>query len=169
MRRAVVVRLIEDAVARGHPEFQGIQMEKMYSEAKALPEDGVPEEAVAMLPYDENLNFIMRQKAATPVCQEMCADDLAEEKKIMAKPNAVVRERTSVGMAEANLQHVSALQAATARSHGPEGLEEAVANGQPVFGPVSAAVFWFTVSSFARACQTLRRDIGVMSPHHGLS
>ena len=44
VRRAVVVRLIEDAVARGHPAFQGIQMEQMYSQAKALPEDGVPDD-----------------------------------------------------------------------------------------------------------------------------
>ena len=120
VRRAVVVRLIEDAVARGHPAFQGIQMEQMYSDATALPEDGVPEEVVAMLPYDQDLNCIMRQKAATPVRQEMCADDLAEEMKSMAKPNAVVGERTSVGMADVNAQHVSALQATAARSQGPE-------------------------------------------------
>ena len=125
VRRAVVVRLIEDAVARGHPAFQGIQMEQMYSEAKALPEDGVPDEVVAMLPYDEDLNCIMRQKAATPVRQEMCADDLAEEMKSMAKPNAVVGERTRVGMADVNAQHVSALQATAARSQGPESVEEA--------------------------------------------
>ena len=125
VRRAVVVRLIEDAVARGHPAFQGIQMEQMYSQAKALPEDGVPDEVVALLPYDEDLNCIMRQKAATPVRQEMCADDLAEEMKSMAKPNAVVGERTSVGMADVNAQHVSALQATAARSQGPETVEEA--------------------------------------------
>ena len=124
VRRAVVVRLIEDAVARGHPAFQGIEMEQMYSEAKALPEDGVPDEVVAMLPYDEDLNCIMRQKAATPVRQEMCADELAEEMKSMAKPNAVVGERTSLGMADVNAQHVSALQATAARSQGPESVEE---------------------------------------------
>ena len=125
VRRGVVVRLIEDAVARGHPAFQGIQLEHMYSEAKALPEDGVPDEIVAMLPYDEDLNCIMRQKAATPVRQEMCAEDLAEEIKSMAKPNAVVGERTSVGMADVNAQHVSALQATAARSQGQESVEEA--------------------------------------------
>ena len=66
----------------------------------------------------------MRQKAATPVRQEMCADELAEEMKSMAKPNAVVGERTSVGMADVNAQHVSALQATAARSQGPESVEE---------------------------------------------
>ena len=65
------------------------------------------------------------QKAATHVRQEMCADELAEEMKSMAKPNAVVGERTSVGMADVNAQHVSALQATAARSQGPESVEEA--------------------------------------------
>eukprot|EP00438_Fugacium_kawagutii_P001459 Skav211876 [mRNA] locus=scaffold1431:374175:389938:+ [translate_table: standard] len=125
VRRAVVVRLIEDAVARGHPAFQGIHMEQMYTNAKALPEDGIPGEVIAELPYDSDLNAIMRQKAATPVRQEMAAEELAEEMKSMAKPNAVVGERTSVGMADVNAQHVSALQATAARSQGPEKLEEA--------------------------------------------
>lgn len=44
VRRAVVVRLLEDAVARGHPAFHGLCMESMYSKAQGLPEDGVPDE-----------------------------------------------------------------------------------------------------------------------------
>ena len=81
VRRNVVVGLIADAVARGHPAFQGVCMEAMYSQAEALPEDGVPEELVAILPYDNDLNRIMRQKAATPVREEMAVDDLAVELK----------------------------------------------------------------------------------------
>ena len=42
VRRAVVVQLIEDAVARGHPAFEGVNMQAMYSAAEALPEDAVP-------------------------------------------------------------------------------------------------------------------------------
>eukprot|EP00438_Fugacium_kawagutii_P008899 Skav215707 [mRNA] locus=scaffold2573:242958:252224:+ [translate_table: standard] len=125
VRRAVVVRLIEDAVARGHPAFQDIQMEQMYASAKALPEDGIPKEVIAELPYDSDLNAIMRQKAATPVRQEMAPEDLAQEMKSMAKPNAVVGERTSVGMADINAQHVSALQTTVAQSQGQESAEEA--------------------------------------------
>ena len=89
-----------------------------------MPEDGVPEEVVALLPYDQDLNCIMRQKAATPVRQDMPAEELAAEMKSMAKPNAVVGERTSVGMADVNAQHVSALQATAAQSQGPQIVEE---------------------------------------------
>eukprot|EP00438_Fugacium_kawagutii_P014564 Skav232307 [mRNA] locus=scaffold882:595493:597445:- [translate_table: standard] len=126
VRRAVVVRLIEDAVARGHPAFQDIHMEQMYTRATALPLDGIPEEVIAELPYDSDLNAIVRQKAATPVRQEMAPEELAQEMKSMAKPNAVVGERTSVGMADINAQHVSALQATAARSQGQESVEEAM-------------------------------------------
>ena len=118
VRRNVVVGLIADAVARGHPAFQGVCMEAMYSQAEALPEDGVPEELVAILPYDNDLNRIMRQKAATPVREEMAVDDLAVELKDMMKPNVVVAEKTSVGLTDVNAQHVSALQATSGRSRG---------------------------------------------------
>ena len=79
VRRAVVVQLIEDAVARGHPAFEGVNMQAMYSAAEALPEDAVPLEVIAELPYDNELDRIMRQKAATPVRQEMAGEELAEE------------------------------------------------------------------------------------------
>ena len=120
VRRAVVVALIEEAIKRGHPAFQRVNVEAMYSKANALPEDGIPEELVAILPYDDDLNRIMRQKAATPVRQEMGADELAREMKSMTKPNAVVGERTSNGMIDVNAQHVSSLQATVARSQGVE-------------------------------------------------
>eukprot|EP00435_Cladocopium_sp_Y103_P031622 s1345_g8.t1 len=125
VRRRVVVGLIAEAVARGHPAFQGVCMEAMYSQAEALPEDGVPEELVALLPYDNDLNRIMRQKAATPVREEMAADELAAELKDMMKPNAVVAEKTSVGLIDVNAQHVSALQATSGRSKGELNEEEA--------------------------------------------
>ena len=67
----------------------------------------------------------MRQKAATPVRQEMAGEELAEEMRHMAKPNAVVGERTSLGMADVNAQHVSALQATAARSQGDSAMEQA--------------------------------------------
>ena len=118
VRRSVVVRLLEDAVARGHPAFKHVNMETMYRKADGLPEDGVPDEIVAVLPFDADLDRIMRQKAATPVRQEMVPEELAQEMKDMSKPNAVVRERTSVGIADVNAQHVSALQATAVRKLG---------------------------------------------------
>ena len=87
----------------------------------------MPEEVISLLPYDEDLNCIMRQKAATPVRQAMCAEELAKEMKSMAKPNAVVGERTSVGMADVNAQQVSALHTTAARSQGQGCVEEAAA------------------------------------------
>ena len=125
VRRAMVVKLIEDAVARGHPAFEGVNMQAMYSAAEALPEDGVPVEVVAELPYDNDLDRIMRQKAATPIRQDMAGAELAEEMRHMAKPNAVVGERTSLGMADVNAQHVSALQATAARSQGDSAVDQA--------------------------------------------
>ena len=125
VRRALVVRLIEDAIARGHPAFQGVNMQAMYSTAAALPEDGVPAEVIAELPYDNDLDRIMRQKAATPVRQDLAGEELAEEMKHMTKANAVVGERTSLGMADVNAQHVSALQATAARSQGATAVDQA--------------------------------------------
>ncbi|CAK9113461.1 unnamed protein product, partial [Durusdinium trenchii] len=76
---------------------------------------------VAVLPYDADLDRIMRQKAATPVREELEPQELEAEMKDMAKPNAVVGERTSVGMADVNAQHVSALQATAAQKLGASG------------------------------------------------
>lgn len=79
---------------------------------------------MAILPYDNDLNRVMRQKAATPVREEMAVEDLAVELKDMMKPNAVVAEKTSVGLIDVNAQNVSALQATSGRSRG-EGDHEA--------------------------------------------
>ena len=125
VRRAMVVKLIEDGVARGHPAFEGVNMQAMYSAAEALPEDGIPLEVMAELPYDSDLDRIVRQKAATPVRQDMAGEELAEEMRHMAKPNAVVGERTSLGMADVNAQHVSALQATAAQSQGDSMVDQA--------------------------------------------
>ena len=135
------------------------------------------------LPYDDDLNCIMRQKAATPVRQEMCADDLAEEMKSMAKPNAVVGERTSVGMADINAQtcfrrYKQQLPGAKDRRRSRKRRSFTLRTGKPAARPVfgrSILVLHFpTSSSFVQACQTLRRGvpwraIAVMSPHHGWS
>ena len=97
-------------------------MEAMYHKASHLPEDAVPEEVIAVLPLDDGLNQIMRQKAATLVRGEMPSHELAEEFRHMMKPNAVVADKTSVGLADVNASHVSALQA-TATKGASEGQE----------------------------------------------
>ena len=113
VRRQVVVQLIEAAVERGHPAFQHVEMEVMYCKAAQLPEDAVPEEVIAVLPLDNALNQIIRQKAATPVREAM-----PQEFRHMMKPNAVVAEKTSVGLTDVNASHVSALQATATKSSG---------------------------------------------------
>ena len=118
VRRQVVVQLIEAAVERGHPAFQHVEMEVMYCKAAQLPEDAVPEEVIAVLPVDNALNQIIRQKAATPVREAMPSHDLAQEFRHMMKPNAVVAEKTSVGLTDVNASHVSALQATATKSSG---------------------------------------------------
>ena len=90
----------------------------MYGKAAQLPEDAVPEEVIAVLPLDGALNQIIRQKAATPVREAMPSHDLAEEFRHMMKPNAVVAEKTSIGLTDVNASHVSALQATATKGTG---------------------------------------------------
>ena len=154
VRRGIVVRLIEDAVARGHPAFAGVNMQATYTSAEALPEDGIPPEVIAELPYDNDLDRIMRQKAATPVRQEMAGEALAQELKHMTKPNAVVGERTSLGMADVNAQHVSALQATAARSQGQtaEQAEVVLQTGNKLLDQFRPEYFGFAFPYVFRFC-----------------
>ena len=137
VRRQVVVQLIEAAVERGHPAFQHVEMEAMYCKAAQLPEDAVPEEVIAVLPVDNALNQIIRQKAATPVREAMPSHDLAQEFRHMMKPNAVVAEKTSVGLTDVNASHVSALQATATKSSGDR---------EQTAGPIPAKILWHSIS-----------------------
>eukprot|EP00438_Fugacium_kawagutii_P017484 Skav217980 [mRNA] locus=scaffold496:402099:408191:- [translate_table: standard] len=157
VRRAVVVRLIEDAVARGHPAFQDIHMEQMYTRATALPLDGIPEEVIAELPYDSDLSAIMRQKAATPVRQEMVPEELAQEMKSMAKPNAVVSWGKNKRW-HGRYQCATCLGIASNSCPKPRARERGRGNGihvahrKQAVGSVSAAIFGFAFPYVFKFC-----------------
>ena len=111
VRRSIVVGLVLDAKARDHPAYRSLEESDVYQRAATLPEDGVPTEIIALLPEDNNLQDIQRQKAATPYRDNMTEDQLQQEFATMCKPNAVVGERTSAGFGDINAQQVSALEA----------------------------------------------------------
>ena len=109
VRRAVVVKLIEDAKRRGHRAYARVDIATMREKATSLPEDGVPPEIVRLLPHDTHLDKIVVQKAACPVGGRSDLDGAAE---IMAKaqPNAVVLEKSSHDEADINAQRIANLR-----------------------------------------------------------
>ena len=111
VRRAVVLELLFEAQRRGHPAYKHVDWAEALSRAEDLPEDGVPEEIVTLLPHDEDLSNVLRQKAATPARGAMSLEAVAEELGPMCKPNAVVNEKSSAGMGDVNAQQVAALEA----------------------------------------------------------
>lgn len=111
VRRAVVLQLLHEAQRRGHPAYKHVDWMEALSRAENLPEDGVPEEIVTLLPHDEDLSNVLRQKAATPARGTMSLEAVAEELGPMCKPNAVVNEKSSAGMGDVNAQQVAALEA----------------------------------------------------------
>ena len=116
VRRRVVVGLIAAMVARSHPAYQGLDMAVVETRAEMLPENDVPAEIIALLDNNGSLDQVLRQKAATPVNDQMTAEEARREFGHMLKPNAVVLEKTSAGCQDVNAQHVSALEEVVARA-----------------------------------------------------
>ena len=116
VRRRVVVGLIAAMVARSHPAYQGIDMAVVETRAEMLPDNDVPAEIIALPDNDGSLDQVLRQKAATPVNDQMTAEEARREFGHMLKPNAVVLEKTSAGCQDVNAQHVSALEEIVARA-----------------------------------------------------
>ena len=111
VRRAVVLQLLQEAKTRGHPAYKHLNMLEASTRAQTLPEDGIPDEIIAVLPYDDDLANVRRQKAATPVRENLTLEGVAEELGEMCKPNAVVNENSSGGIGDTNAQQVAALEA----------------------------------------------------------
>ena len=116
VRRAVVLQLLADAKAREHPAYINVCMAEAAARAEDLPEDGVPVEIIALLAHDNDLDNVQRQKAATPVRDMLSPAEVRDEFAYMCKPNAVVGERTSAGLADINAQQVAALHAVASQS-----------------------------------------------------
>ena len=109
VRRAVVVQLIEGAVARGHRAYASVALERVREKAMRLPDKGVPPEIVHLLPYDLDLDKVQIQKAATPVPGRTDIDT-AGKKFDAVCPNTIVSERSSTEDADINAQRIVALR-----------------------------------------------------------
>ena len=118
VRRHVVVGLIQEAVRRQHPAYKSVEMERVLEKAQSLPEHGVPAEVIAVLPHDDDIDHLQPQKAATPVPEAVLPERVAIEMGDWLKPNAVVSERSGVGLGDANTRQVAALEATAAHVHG---------------------------------------------------
>ena len=111
VRRRVVVLLIENACARGHPAFTGLDLQQMRDRAaKLLPEDDVPPEVVALLQSDGSLDQIERQKVATPCAAPGTVEEAAVELD-MRRPNSVVLERSGHEAIDYEAQRIAAVRA----------------------------------------------------------
>ena len=108
VRREVVVTLIENAVERGHRAYRHLDMHRVRQKAQELPEHGVPAHILKLLPYDDMLDKIQVQKAATPVPGRTAVEDAALHL-AQLKPNGVVLEQSSYDEADINAQRVAAI------------------------------------------------------------
>jgi hypothetical protein len=104
----VVVTLIENAVERGHRAYRHLDMHRVRQKAQELPEHGVPAHILKLLPYDDMLDKIQVQKAATPVPGRTAVEDAALHL-AQLKPNGVVLEQSSYDEADINAQRVAAI------------------------------------------------------------
>ena len=109
VRRRVVIMLIEKACEREHPAFRELDLAQVRLRAeRELPEDGVPPEVVAVLPCDDNLQQIEKQKVAAPVAAPATVQEAALDLDLK-RPNAVVLEKT--GLEDYEAQRFEAVRA----------------------------------------------------------
>ena len=105
IRRAVVVKLILDAKARGHPAYGAVDEKQVRERAAALPIDAVPPQLFAILGNDNSIDKLRPQKAATPVEGRSSAEHAFS----CVRPHAVVQERSCADVADINEQRLSTL------------------------------------------------------------
>ena len=111
VRRRVVIMLIEKACEREHPAFRQLDLAQVRLRAeRELPEDGVPPEVVAVLPCDDNLQQIEKQKVAAPVAAPATVEEAALDLDLK-RPNAVVLEKTGLEAVDYEAQRLEAVRA----------------------------------------------------------
>ena len=157
VRRRVIVRLIENAYARGHPAFGRIDLPGMRKRAQdLLPEDGVPPEVIAVLPSSEKDPPTEKQKVAAPQAAPATVEEAAVELSLR-RPNAVVLEKSCVETMDYEAQQVAAVQALadvaeedllqqnSEQEDGPAPEQDVVSSNQPIdqFAP------WYFGVAFA--------------------
>jgi len=118
VRRDVVIKLIEDAKARGHRAYVNVDISRMRDKAKHLPENGVPPEIIKLLPHDSDLDKIQVQKAATPVPGRADLEGMAATFR-ETRPNAVVLERSGEDEGDINAQRIRAIKSFVDRLEPP--------------------------------------------------
>ena len=143
VRRDVVVRLIEDAKNRGHRAYQHLDMEQVREKARELPSNGVPEHIARLIPYDDLLDKIQVQKAATPVLGR-CDLEGAAVRLAQIKPNGVVLEKSSYDETDINAQRIASLQQFASRLNAPlvdDEQNSGESEGSPDWESVAAKTF----------------------------
>ena len=125
VRRDVVIALIENAWARGHRAYRHLDMDRVRRKAQDLPVEGVPEHILKLMPFDDLLDKIQIQKAATPVPARSDLEDAAKQM-AQSRPNGVVLEQSSYDEADINAQRISAIRQFASRLNvaEPDAIEE---------------------------------------------
>ena len=109
VRRDVVISLIENAWERGHRAYRHLDMDRVRQKAQDLPANGVPEHILKLMPFDDLLDKIQVQKAATPVPARSVLKDVATQMS-QIRSIGVVLEQSSYDEADINAQRVSAIR-----------------------------------------------------------
>ena len=121
VRRAIVVRHIEDMKRRGHKAYQHVNMDKVREKAKAeLPENGVPDILLKDLPFEANIQKMLIQKHATTVPEPTRDLKKVEHLLSVTVPNAVTMERSSCDMVDYNSMHHNVFENVKARARSAE-------------------------------------------------
>ena len=103
MRRAVVVKLIEDGVRRGHPNYTRVDLDRVRAKAaRPVEEGGLPVEGplpdlLTVGAPDNGLDEVLQQKASSPHPVSSTAEDVFS----CLRPNVVLQEKS--GNAERDL------------------------------------------------------------------
>ena len=121
VRRAIVVRHIEEMKLRGHKAYQHVNMERVREKANVeLPENGVPDILLRDLPFENNIQKMLIQKHATTVPEPTRDLKKVEHLLSVTVPNAVTMERSSCDMVDYNSMHHNAFENVKARVRSAE-------------------------------------------------
>ena len=121
VRRAVVVRHIQEMKLRGHKAYQHVNMERAREKAKAeLPENGVPDILLRDLPFEANIQKMLIQKHATTVPEPTRDLKKVEHLLSVTVPNAVTMEKSSCDTVDYNSMYHNAFESVKAKVRGAE-------------------------------------------------
>ena len=121
VRRAVVVRHIEDMKKRGHRGDLHVNMERVNAKANAtLPENCVPDIILRDLPFESNIQKMIIQKHATTALEPTADLKKVEHLLSVTVPNAVTMEKSSCGTVDYNSMYHNAFENVKAKLRSAE-------------------------------------------------